>query len=140
MDLLFRGVPLTYAIRLARPACPIDEPVIHELSSTVDRLVEAANRKVRDDEMNIFVHKRIMPFISGREIHNKTLVFKLQVDTYRQHRMLIQTHLERLSIVLLLTSLWNQHHLPTLADSYASSLYDSHLIRKLVLTRSWLNR
>jgi hypothetical protein len=81
------GIPFDYAIRLGRAACHSDEPVLYELSSTIDRLIEVAYQEVCEDKINFFGQKRIMSFIPGREVYSKPLVFKLQEGTYRQYKM-----------------------------------------------------
>lgn len=83
----FDGVPFDHALRLGRAACRFDEPIIYELSSTIDRLVDVAYREVCEDKINFFGQKRIMSFIPGREVYSKPLVFKLQDGTYRQYNM-----------------------------------------------------
>jgi hypothetical protein len=81
------GIPFEHAIRLGCAACRSNEPVIYELSSTIDRLIEVAYQEVCEDKINLFGQKQIMSFIPGREVYSKPLVFKLQAGTYRQYKM-----------------------------------------------------
>jgi hypothetical protein len=77
------GIPFEHAIRLGCAACRSNEPVIYELSSTIDRLIEVAYQEVCEDKINLFGQKQIMSFIPSREVYSKPLVFKLQAGIYR---------------------------------------------------------
>jgi hypothetical protein len=66
---------------------PDCQPVIYELSSTIDRLIEVAYQEVCEDKINIFKQKQIMSFIPGKEVYSKPLVFKIQEGMYRQYKM-----------------------------------------------------
>jgi hypothetical protein len=72
------GIPLGGAAGLARLPNQHDEPVLYEVASAVDRLVEAAYMSLCEEKVNFFGQRRIASFLPQTEVYSRPLVYKLK--------------------------------------------------------------
>lgn len=79
------GVTLSHAAVLARLPEQASEPVLFELVTTVEHLVEQAHQSISEDRINFFDQRNITSFLPNREVYSRPLVYKLQQSTYRRY-------------------------------------------------------
>jgi len=66
-----KGIPLSRAAGLARLPNQQDEPVLYEVASAVDRLVEAAYMSLCEEKVNFFGQKKIASFLPRTEVYSR---------------------------------------------------------------------
>lgn len=81
-----RGMSLNEAAKLIRLPHRHEEPVIDEIGSAIDRIVEAAHDSLCAEKVNFFGQKRITSFLPRKEVYSRPIVYKLQKSTYRQYK------------------------------------------------------
>ena len=69
---------------------PVQEPLLVEFTKSVERVIEAGYRSIREDKVNIFDQARINSFIQRRRACDRPLMVQLQKSTWRQYTSLWQ--------------------------------------------------
>lgn len=77
------------ALLAAKPH-PVREPLLWALAESVERVIEAGHRSIREDKVNVFDQARINSFIQRRRASNRPLMIQLRKATWRQYTSIWQ--------------------------------------------------
>ena len=79
------GTKLSSVAHLAYAPDPVQEPLLHQLGLSLDRVIEASHASLDAEKVNVFDQSRINSFVRRQRASDRPLLIKLQKNTYRRY-------------------------------------------------------